>query len=1124
MKRLSVGLRSVLILLLVAAMVLGSVSCAAPQAAVEDRSESTQQKMEQTTRKEQEQIVTLLGKGEYTREEISGMSDGKLKDLAAELLEKLEQQKQDREDSGFYDENGAMTLPFDQAYPELVEDGTVVYDDETLLVKLSNSQNGKISDGMRKAGVAALEVIVPMERATWYEAKLVDGTNAAEALEALRQLKEVLLVEYNFQLQTTQLDPYEKADAGFGLQNNGYYNEQWYMNHCGIAQGYEVMTTPGGSSSVVVAVIDTGVDYDHEDLANNIWVNVNEVPGNDIDDDGNGYVDDYYGVNIVTGCGNGDDDNGHGTHVAGIIAAENNNIGTVGIAYNVKIMPIKAAMASGTLNQSDIAKAVLYAFEMGAEVINMSFGGTACSMAVQDALEVAYTRCVLVGSAGNDGAHNEYYDCPIPNFPAALTYVLGVMSVGQTGVESEFTNWDVIAYSGIEYEVYAPGEGIMSTLPNNTYAKLSGTSMAAPVVAAMAAILRSEFADRDMYPTKFIYGQLASTSDYSADCLSPELHGKHNLPHVVDLYSALTKMPTPEVNMQDYNIFDTADVYAGNNGDGVIDAGETIALGLTLRNRWGMSKDTIVTIDAESFAGIADPYITIVNPEVNYGSVGTYSTQNAGAIYDGELLVGWDHPFYLQIADNCPNDYIFVLNVNIVCSNGLDETDTTQYVTYPPQQIMLTVRNGVILPHIINEDMVLTADNLYIIPTSTIIEEGTTVRVEPGTHIQFWSNDPSDPYGDSYIAYLKVKGTFLVEGTAENPVYLYPSDLMDTFAVDIGATGNGYVSLVHADITNYKNRMTNGCINRADHCTFRQNYQVIYHRYVESGEVILNTWDLVFHIDARSMTNSVLYKLNGDAFIERCDTCIFVQSGLTLNGSYSNNVFLGNRYENQTDEWGYSQKTSSITINPFRLPKQEHYSVHYREETGTTYLRIDLGGMEGVDYMTAYRIFTEYVQRALGGHPLVIDDEQERDWLQSQTDYFMVKLTRDPATGAFCWYDGTLVADFLLPITVVENNQDTIRFQGGKLVYGWASATMFEIPGDILPKSITFPEYEVELDLQSSFQLAPRCTPVQLPITSFRFESSDESVVKVSDTGLITPVSKGTADVYVYSSDRAVYN
>lgn len=119
---------------------------------------------------------------------------------------------------------------------------------------------------------------------------------------------------------------------------------------------------------------------------------------------------------------------------------------------------------------------------------------------MQDALAAAYTRCVLVASAGNDGAPNEGLGA-VPNYPAALSYVMGVMSINLLGVESSFTNWDVKKYNGVEYELYAPGEEMVSTLPGNKYGFLSGTSMAAPVVSAVAAIVRSEYQDRDKYPT-----------------------------------------------------------------------------------------------------------------------------------------------------------------------------------------------------------------------------------------------------------------------------------------------------------------------------------------------------------------------------------------------------------------------------------------------------------------------------------------------------------------------------------------------------------------------------------------------------------------------------------------------
>ncbi|MBQ5884717.1 MAG: S8 family serine peptidase, partial [Clostridia bacterium] len=498
------------------------------------------------------------------------------------------------------DSDGSLKVPFDEIYPEAISEGIVEFDDTTLLIKKSKDNAG-ISFEMIWAGVAKLETIFEMENDIWYTAKLIKGVDVAKTVEKLRALDEVEAVDYNYEMKTTAMA--QAVEVPEIMCSNEKISEQWYMNYCGIPSGFGSLTKLGGSSDVVVAVIDTGVDFDHKDLKNNIWVNKEETPNNGIDDDNNGYIDDYYGVNVVSGKGNGDDDNGHGTHVAGIIAAENNLIGTVGIAFNTKIMPIKAAASSGYFLQSDIAKAILYAYENGAEVINMSLGGSACSQAVQDALSVAYSRCVLVASAGNDGKSNEY----LPNYPAALDYVLGVMSVGALGVESLFTNYDGVNYSPVEYELYAPGEAIISTIPNDKYASWSGTSMAAPVVSAMAAILRAEYEDRDTYPTKYIYGQLASTSDDSAVCW---YHFKHNTPNIVNLKDALTKTPIPNVQLKDYALFDTAgfedDTDNKNNGDGVIDSGETIALGLTLINQWGMSKDTTVTIDTLTAGGMTD--------------------------------------------------------------------------------------------------------------------------------------------------------------------------------------------------------------------------------------------------------------------------------------------------------------------------------------------------------------------------------------------------------------------------------------------------------------------------------------------------------------------------------------
>ena len=310
----------------------------------------------------------------------------------------------------------------------------------------------------------------------------------------------------------------------------------------------------------------------------------------------------------------------------------------------------------------------------------MSFGGAACSIAVQDALSTAYTRATLVASAGNDGIPNEAtdnykeYGDYMPNYPAALSYVIGVMSVGPLGVESSFTNWDAVAYNGVEYEMYAPGEGIMSTLPGGKYGRLSGTSMAAPIVSGAAALLRSYYTDRDMYPSRFISAQLSATSGDEAMCGS-STHGLHNLPMRLNVYDALTKLPKPDVALYEHYLFDGEDIAEGNNGDGVVDAGETIAIGAVLRNRWGMSENTIVSIDAEGDTGIANPYVEILTGSANFEGVGTYSTKDTLSRNDQGVITGTENPLVIKIADNCPNDYRIQLNVTITYGNGLDEED-----------------------------------------------------------------------------------------------------------------------------------------------------------------------------------------------------------------------------------------------------------------------------------------------------------------------------------------------------------------------------------------------------------------------------------------------------------------
>lgn len=277
-------------------------------------------------------------------------------------------------------------------------------------------------------------------------------------------------------------------------EDNKGMDKQWYLKDQKLESvwGNEDYGNTAGEGTVV-AVIDTGVDYNHEDLQDNIWTNSAEVSGTTgADDDNNGYVDDVHGINLIDPNETPMDDHGHGTHVAGIIAMENNNVGGVGIAYKSKIMPIKAGGSDGTFNSTDIAKAIVYAYKNGADVINMSFGSSAHSALIENALQDAFGSCVLVAAAGNKSVPTA--DCPLGGqnmYPAAYSYVIGVMAYDENNKFASFSNWDYLPNANAEYEVVAPGVNIYSTLPNGRYATWNGTSMAAPMVSAEAAILRS---------------------------------------------------------------------------------------------------------------------------------------------------------------------------------------------------------------------------------------------------------------------------------------------------------------------------------------------------------------------------------------------------------------------------------------------------------------------------------------------------------------------------------------------------------------------------------------------------------------------------------------------------------
>ena len=553
-------------------------------------------------------------------------------------------------------------------------------------------------------------------------------------------------------------------------EDNKGMDKQWYLKDQKLESvwGNEDYGNTAGEGTVV-AVIDTGVDYNHEDLQDNIWTNSAEVSGTTgADDDNNGYVDDVHGINLIDPNETPMDDHGHGTHVAGIIAMENNNVGGVGIAYKSKIMPIKAGGSDGTFYSSDIAKGIEYAYKNGADVINMSFGSSAHSALIENALQDAFGSCVLVAAAGNKGVTTA--DCPynLPSanmYPAAYSYVIGVMAYDENNKFASFSNWDYLPNANAEYEVVAPGVNIYSTLPNGRYATWNGTSMAAPMVSAEAAILRSSLKDKDTYSSRYIMGQLVGATEDTITYYNEDVKKTYNYKKL-SLTASLTNKPKPNITVDEIYAFDSEDISKSNNGDGIIQPGETIDLAIGLRNQWGAAKNVTITVNATT-NGMDNQYVEFISDnEVAIDEIGSFGTQNNGFIYnDSKTVIGVEHPIRVKIKENAPNDLNIKININYRAKNGLDEKDGTVYTQLEDTAYTIHIVKGTILSGKITENTTLTTDNYYIVKNSLLIPKGVTVNVEPGTKIQFWASDQYSVYGDNYIAYISVEGNMYFNGT-----------------------------------------------------------------------------------------------------------------------------------------------------------------------------------------------------------------------------------------------------------------------------------------------------------------------------------------------------------------------
>jgi serine protease len=307
--------------------------------------------------------------------------------------------------------------------------------------------------------------------------------------------------------------------------NDPLFPQLWGLHNTGQSggkpdadlDGPEAWNVTTGSSGMIVAVLDTGVDYTHADLAANMWVNTDEIPGNGQDDDDNGYPDDVYGYDFSNYDSDPMDDHSHGTHVAGTIGAVgDNDTGVVGVNWDVRIMAVKFMSAAGFGFEADAVMALDYAVKNGATISNNSWGGLGLpDPALYDAIERAGTHDHLfVAAAGNDGLDIDLLPL-VSSYPAAFD-LDNIIAVAATDHNDELTFYS--NYGSTSVDLGAPGDSILSTVPvahdpdgtADGYTYYSGTSMAAPHVAGVAALLRQR------HPTwnyRQVTGQILSTVD-----------------------------------------------------------------------------------------------------------------------------------------------------------------------------------------------------------------------------------------------------------------------------------------------------------------------------------------------------------------------------------------------------------------------------------------------------------------------------------------------------------------------------------------------------------------------------------------------------------------------------------
>ncbi|MEY3385277.1 MAG: hypothetical protein RIR53_88 [Bacteroidota bacterium] len=431
----------------------------------------------------------------------------------------------------------------------------------------------------------------------------------------------------------------ERIHRPFLVPNDTRYSSQPWMQQMKLPAAWDISK---GASTVVIAIIDSGTDWSHEDLSANIWTNTKETPNNGRDDDNNGYIDDVRGWdfvgNITTTDANAgrlkpdndpkvsgsiNDQNGHGTVVAGCAGATTNNaIGVASTGFNCRIIPIKVGSDNpsvrGLLRGYD---AIAYAADLGAHIINCSWGGAGIDPGAQAIIDYAMSKgSLVVAASGNDGLNNDDY----LQSPASLEGVLSIGSCNGSDRVSGFSNY------GMNVDLYAPGENILSTYAPNTYRPLTGTSFSSPLVSGIAGLIK---AARPTWTPEMIAAQLRGTVDQLQGVTADNRRiywGRVNAERALSTNASFTSgNRTPGLMLSDLTI-------NGSQG-GKITTFDKTAVRFTLKNVLADASDVRVTLT------VLDGFVKLhTGTTLTFGTI----TRNSQANGTVELELQDNFPWY----------------------------------------------------------------------------------------------------------------------------------------------------------------------------------------------------------------------------------------------------------------------------------------------------------------------------------------------------------------------------------------------------------------------------------------------------------------------------------------------